>query len=232
MTSADPDNQPVPTHIAFIMDGNRRWAKNRGLNISEGHKEGFERFKEIVDLCFAKGIKYVTVYAFSTENWKRTEEEVGGLMALMSHAIKVEIQNYRDRDTRINIIGRKQDLPLDLQKELAEIETETVDRRANTLNVAISYGGRAEIVDAVQKIIQKNGEVTEKEISDNLYTAGQPEPELIVRTGGNPRLSNFLTWQSIYSEVYFTDVLWPDFSGAELDKALSFYYNIKRNFGK
>ena len=123
MTTPDPDNQTVPTHVAIIMDGNRRWAKNKGLDTNSGHREGYERFKEIVDLCFAKGVKNVTVYAFSTENWKRTEDEVGGLMNLMTFAIKNEIQNYKDRDTRVNIIGRKRNLPQNLQKELVNIES-------------------------------------------------------------------------------------------------------------
>jgi len=232
MTTADPDNQSIPTHVAIIMDGNRRWAKSKGLQASFGHKEGFERFKEIVQLCFDRGVKYVTVYAFSMENWKRTEEEVTGLMGLMSHAIKNEIQDYRSKDIRVNIIGRKQDLSEDLQVEVGNIEQETADKGSNVLNVAISYSGKSEIVDSVNKIIAKGDIVTEDSISANLYTAGQPDPELIIRTGGNPRLSNFLIWQSDYSEIYFTDVLWPDFSENELDKALSFYSKIKRNFGK
>ncbi len=232
MTTPDPDNQTVPTHVAIIMDGNRRWAKNKGLDTNSGHREGYERFKEIVDLCFAKGVKNVTVYAFSTENWKRTEDEVGGLMNLMTFAIKNEIQNYKDRDTRVNIIGRKRNLPQNLQKELVNIESETADRRGSVLNVALSYGGRAEIVDAVNMAITKGEKITEDSISANLYTAGQPDPDLIIRTGGNPRLSNFLIWQSSYSEIYLTDVLWPDFNENELDKALAFFSDIKRNFGK
>jgi undecaprenyl diphosphate synthase len=160
MTTADPKDQPVPSHIAIIMDGNRRWAKNKGLSINLGHREGYERFKEIVDLCFKYGVKYVTVYAFSTENWKRTEEEVGGLMSLMTYAIKNEIQSYKDRDTRVNIIGRKQDLPAELRGELGRIETDTADRKGTVLNVALSYGGKTEIVDAVNKVIEKGDKVT------------------------------------------------------------------------
>jgi undecaprenyl diphosphate synthase len=232
MTTADPDNQAIPSHVAIIMDGNRRWAKNKGLQVNMGHKEGYERFKEIVNLCFEKGVKYVTVYAFSTENWKRSKDEVSGLMGLMSYAIKNEVQNYRERDIKVNIIGRKHDLPDNLKKELEDIESETADKKSNVLNVALSYGGKAEIVDAVNRIITNGGDVTEESISENLYTAGQPDPELIIRTGGNPRLSNFLMWQASYSEIYVTDVLWPDFNPVELDKAFVFFGEINRNFGK
>lgn len=232
MTDANLPNIDLPSHVAIIMDGNRRWAKERGLSPQEGHKAGFERFKEIVQLLFDRGVTYVTVYAFSTENWKRTDEEVGALMGLMTHAIKNEIQNYRNKNIRVNIIGRRQDLPDDLQSELKNIEEETSSKDGNVLNVAISYGGKSEIVDAVSKIEADGGEVTEKSISDNLYTKGQPNPELVIRTGGQPRLSNFLMWQTDYSEIYFTDVLWPDFDEKELDKTLEFYAKIKRNFGK
>lgn len=231
---SDP-NAPVldlPSHVAIIMDGNRRWAEKKGLAVNEGHKAGYERFKEIVQLCFDCGVKYVTVYAFSTENWKRTDEEVGALMGLMTHAIKNEIQAYTDKNIRVNIIGRHEDLPNDLRLEIEKIEQETVGKNENTLNVAISYGGKAEIVDAVRKIEKMGEEITEKNIADNLYTKGQPNPDLVIRTGGQPRLSNFLMWQTDYSEIYFTDVLWPDFDSNELDKALSFYAKIKRNFGK
>lgn len=232
MTETIMPNLEVPRHVAIIMDGNRRWAREKNLKNEEGHRAGFERFKEIVQATFDLGVKYVTVYAFSTENWKRTDEEVGTLMSLMTHAIKNEIQAYKNKNIRVNIIGQRSDLPEDLQQEIGKIETETADKDENTLNVAISYGGKAEIVDAVNHIEANGEKITEQSISDNLYTAGQPNPDLVIRTGGQPRLSNFLMWQTDYSEIYFTDVLWPDFDLGELDKALDFYTKIKRNFGK
>lgn len=221
-----------PSHVAIIMDGNRRWAKEHDLPANEGHKAGFERFKEIVQLCFDKGVKYVTVYAFSTENWKRTDEEVGALMGLMTYAVKHEIQNYKKKNIRVNIIGRRSDLSPELQKDLANIEAETHNKDGNVLNVAISYGGKAEILNAVDEIIKNSESLTEESVDSHLYTAGQPNPELVIRTGGQHRLSNFLLWQTDYSEIYFTDTLWPDFDERELDKALDFFVNIKRNFGK
>lgn len=231
MNTCDAPAIDLPCHVAIIMDGNRRWAKERGVGTKDGHRAGFERFREIVQASFDRGIKYVTVYAFSTENWKRTDEEVGALMNLMTFAVKSEIKKYQESNVQVRIIGRRTDLPRDLQEELTKIEADTASKDGNVLNVAISYGGRAEIIDAVTKA-SRLGEITEDSIANNLYTAGQPDPELIIRTGGQPRLSNFLLWQAAYSEVYFTDVLWPDFNETELDKSLAFYAKIKRNFGK
>jgi undecaprenyl diphosphate synthase len=232
MVSSKASNQLSLAHIAFIMDGNRRWAEKHKLLAKEGHNAGFERFKEIVQLCFDKGIGYVTVYAFSTENWKRTEEEIGTLMSLMTHAIKNEIQNYRDKNIKVNIIGRKDDLPQPLQLEIEKIEQTTSEKDEFVLNVALSYGGKEEVVQSVRKAILAGKEISETTIEEGLYTAGQPNPDLIIRTGGQPRLSNFLMWQSFYSEIYFTDTLWPDFDANELDKAITFFSDIKRNFGK
>lgn len=232
MADLNRPNLDIPYHVAIIMDGNRRWAKEHGAKIEEGHRKGFERFKEIVQLCFDKGIKYVTVYAFSTENWQRTEQEVGALMGLMTNAITNEIKSYQGKNIRVNIIGRIKDLPKNLQDEIQKIEKETAGKDEHVLNVAISYGGKEEIVSAIKKIEEKCEEVTEENISKNLYTTGQPNPDLVIRTGGQPRLSNFLMWQTDYSEIYFTDVLWPDFTSKELDKAIDFYTKIKRNFGK
>ena len=232
MANENVPNQDLPSHVAIIMDGNRRWATGKNLDIKEGHKAGFERFKEIVQLCFDKGIKYVTIYAFSTENWKRTDEEVGALMGLMTYAIKNEIQAYKKKNIRVNIIGRHEDLSPELRKEVEKIEVETASKDGNVLNAAISYGGKTEIVNAVNQILAAEESVTEENISRHLYTKDQPNPELVIRTGGQHRLSNFLLWQTDYSEIYFTDTLWPDFTPAELDKALAFYTQVKRNFGK
>jgi len=232
MSETPKASTELPSHVAIIMDGNRRWAKEQGLATKEGHMAGFERFKEIVQLCFDRGVKYVTVYAFSTENWKRTDEEVGALMGLMTHAIKNEIKLYREKNIRVNIIGNHDDLPANLKTEIENIEKETVNKNGNVLNVAISYGGKAEIVRAAKEALVNAGEITEESLEERLYTSGQPDPELIIRTGGQHRLSNFLLWQAAYSEMYFTNALWPEFDATELDKALAFYTNIKRNFGK
>jgi undecaprenyl diphosphate synthase len=222
----------IPRHVAFIMDGNRRWAKKHNLPTEAGHKAGYDRFKEVVDYAFSLGVEYVTVYAFSTENWKRTESEVSGIMSLARYVANNEISKYAERNIRVNIIGHKTDLPLDLQKKIEEVESDTSGDDGGTINIAFSYGGRAEIVDAVNAAINEGLAITEETIENHLYTKGQPNPELIIRTGGSPRLSNFLMWQSVYSEIYLSDTLWPDFDGKELDKALDFYTKINRNFGR
>jgi len=232
MSDTPTKTEPLPSHIAIIMDGNRRWAKARGMNAAQGHQEGYKRFKEVVDSLFEKGVKYLTVYAFSTENWKRDTEEVGALMNLARFVMEKEVDRYRGRNIKINIMGRASDYPDDIARKAAEINSDTASDTGGTLNIAFSYGGRAEIVEAVNHVIQSGEEVTEESISENLYTAGQPDPELVIRTGGDPRLSNFLVWQSYYSEIYFTDTLWPDFDGKEVVKALDFYSTIKRNFGR
>lgn len=227
-------NNSLPKHVAVIMDGNRRWAKSRGKPAVSGHREGYKNFVEIGEKCRNKGINTLTVYAFSTENWKRDKDEVEGLLDLLRESIKKETNRLEKENIRLKMIGRIKDLPEDLQEAILDGEKRTKDCTGGDLNVALSYGGRAEIVDAVQKLLnsgKKIDEITEESISENLYTSGQPEPDLIIRTGGTKRLSNFLMWQSAYSEVYFSDTLWPDFNEAELDKALEFYANVKRNFG-
>jgi undecaprenyl diphosphate synthase len=225
--------QNPPKHIAIIMDGNRRWAKNKGLAPLMGHKKGYERFKEIADYCIEIGIRHLTVYAFSTENWKRSEDEVKGLMDLLRFGIKTEQKRLASKDFQIKVIGRKSDLPQDIQEAIYEVEKNTAGNTSGVLNIAISYGGKAEVVDAVNEALKAGAtEITENIITENLYTLGQPDPDLIIRTGGEHRLSNFLLWQSSYAELYFTDTLWPDFSPEELDKAIEFFVKIKRNFGK
>jgi undecaprenyl diphosphate synthase len=221
-----------PTHVAIIMDGNRRWATQRGLAVELGHREGFKRFKEIADYAFDLGIKYLTFYAFSTENWRRTKEEVSGLMSLARFVIEKELPKYKDRDTRVRVIGHRADWPADIAEKIAVVEHDTANHKANNLNIAFSYGGQTEIVEAVKTIIEAGEEVSVYSISRHVYTAGQPNPDMVIRTGGQPRLSNFLMWQSGYSEIYLSDTLWPDFSKKEFDNAITFYHNIKRNFGK
>lgn len=227
-------NQSIK-HIAMIMDGNRRWAKEKGKPAIFGHQEGYKRFVEIGELCRKKGIKTFTVYAFSTENWKRTKEEVDALMGLLRYALEKEVDRLDKDNVRVRILGRREDLPQDLQASIQRAEEKTKNNTGGDLNIAVSYGGRAEVVDAVKKIIKsdiKVEDISEKTVSDNLYTAGQADPDLLIRCGGQKRLSNFLLWQSAYSEIYFTDVLWPDFDEKELDKALDFFEKTKRNFGK
>lgn len=226
----------IPAHVAIIMDGNRRWAKKRGLPANLGHKEGYTRFLEIGELCRKKGIKTLTVYALSTENLKnRDSKELDALMSLMRRGIIDKI-NDLDRDNiQVKVIGRLTDLPEDLQNDLADAVKKTEGNTGSHLNIAVSYGGRAEIVDAARKIIDegiKAGELTEEIFADNLYTVGQNDPDLVIRTGGSKRLSNFLLWQSSYAEIYFTDTLWPDFDHDELDAALEYFARTKRNFGK
>lgn len=225
----------IPQHIAIIMDGNRRWAKNKGLPTNLGHKEGYETFKKVADYCKKIGVKYLTVYAFSTENWKRSIDEVNGLMELLRFGISREQNRLKKKDFKIKVIGRISDLPEDLQHSIKEAEENTKENTGGIVNVAISYGGKAEIVDAIKTIIDKNynsKDITEELITDYSYLFDQPAPDLIIRTGGEKRLSNFLMWHSGYSELYFTDKLWPDFSESDVDSAIKYYNDVKRNFGK
>lgn len=231
----------IPEHIAIIMDGNRRWAKKRLLPTNLGHKEGAQRLEDIAKYCSKLGVKYLTVYAFSTENWRRSEEEVNYLMDLLADSIVDFDKRFKGQDGRIKLIGDINGLPQKLQDGIRHIEETTREStEGTTVNVAINYGGRLEIVYATKQIAEdyKNGkiasldDINEDLISNYIYTKGEPDPELIIRTGGDIRMSNFLTWQGVYSEMYFTDVLWPDFDEKELDKAIEDYNKRKRNFGK
>ena len=212
----------LPEHIAIIMDGNRRWAKKNNLNTAKGHKEGAENLKRISKFANKIGIKYLTVYAFSTENWKRSEEEVGAIMKLLKFYILDFFKSY-DENIKVNVIGRIGDLPKDLQKEIRNVEEKTKNNTGLVLNIAFNYGGRDEIVTAVKTITQKvlDGklkidDITENEVSNSLYTAGQPDPDLLIRTSGEERISNFLPWQISYSEFVFTDKYWPEYSNSDL----------------
>lgn len=216
------------SHIAFIMDGNGRWAKKRAMPRKFGHRQGAKSFERVVRECKRLGIKTVTVYAFSTENWSRPKDEVDSIIELLSSYID-RAQN--EKDTRFVFLGDKSVLGDDLQKRMTSLEEETKDF-PNTLNIAFNYGGRAEIVHACNELIgQGVKSVSEKDISEHLYTSASPDPDLIVRTAGECRISNFLLWQSAYSEFYFTDVLWPDFDEKELHRAIESFYKRKRNFG-
>ena len=224
----------IPAHIAIIMDGNGRWASARHLPRMAGHREGTENLRRVIHACVEFGVKYLTIYAFSTENWKRPKDEVSGLMQIMADALEKEVGELNKQGVRINHIGRLEKLnPALRQGIINSVElTKTNDRLI--LSVAWNYGGRDELVYAVNQIIQKGipaGAVNEMIISDNLFTAGTPDPDLVIRTSGDQRTSNFLTWQSVYSEWYFTETLWPDFDKEELRKAILDYGSRNRRFG-
>lgn len=218
-------------HIAFIMDGNGRWAQMRGREREYGHKEGSEAFKRVVAHCADIGIKTVTVYAFSTENWKRPKNEVNAIMKLLNTYLSNCEDELSKRGVRFRMIGDKSALSPSLVKKIERVERATKDNTL-LLNFGLNYGGRAEIVTAVNKLISQNKTaVTEKDISEALYTFDCEDPDLIVRTGGDIRISNFLIWQAAYSELYFTDTLWPDMSDADIDAAVKEFYSRQRRYG-
>lgn len=226
-------------HIAIIMDGNRRWAKNRLLPSAAGHKKGVEALRTTLKACAKFNVKFLTVYAFSTENWNRPKEEVDFLMSLLAKTIASEVPEFIDNDIRLRFIGDRTSLSKDLIKVLEYGENETKDCKTLYLQIAFNYGARMELTNAVKNISKKvlNGElnindITEATISENLYTHDIPDPDLLIRTGGEKRISNYLLWQSAYSEIYVTDVFWPDFDEAELAKAITDFQLRNRRFGK
>lgn len=228
----------LPVHIGIIMDGNGRWAKKRGLPRSAGHKSGANNFRKITRYCSEIGIKYLTIYAFSTENWKRPEEEVKFLMNLFEQYIKEALSDFQKENIRIIFLGDKSKFSTNLKNLIDEVEKASKTKTGMTLNIAMNYGGRDEIVKAVKSLGEevKKGkispeEIDEESIAGKLYTCGQPDPDLIIRPSGEYRLSNFLLWQSAYSELIFMDILWPDFSTKDLDKALNEYSSRNRRFG-
>ena len=217
--------------VGIIMDGNGRWAKARGLSRNEGHKAGAKVVREVIECLYDLGVKHVTLYAFSTENWKRPKSEVDGIMNLI-YGYLDQFKDLRDElDASIRFIGDKSALPERLARKCIEIEKASVGH-SNFINIALNYGGRDEIIRAVNEAIKDGCEsITEGEISRRLYTAESPDPDLIIRTGGDLRISNFLIWQSAYSELYFTDTLWPDFGREEVARAVEEFYRRKRRFG-
>lgn len=218
-------------HIAFIMDGNGRWAKQRGKKRSFGHTEGAKAFERAVEYCCKVGVEAVTVYAFSTENWKRPEEEVAKIMSLLEKYIDRLLSRLSEYNIRVKFIGDREPLSERLKIKMSKAEESTKERKT-LLNIALNYGSRAEITDAINRLIASGKErVTEDDISDALYTAGVPDPDLVIRTAGEERLSNFLMWQAAYSELYFTDVLWPDISESDVEKAINSYYKRTRRYG-
>ena len=230
------DSKHLPKHIAIIMDGNRRWAAARGLSASRGHKAGAENLEKIIDHCKEIGIKHLTVYALSTENWKkRSAKEVKGIFDLLLKIVKEKREEYKKSGIKFFVLGNFQAFPLKVRKAIKKIVDMILDQERLKFNVALNYGGRYEIVTAIKKIIKdgvKPAQVNEKLVSKYLYTSGQPDPDLLIRPGGEYRLSNFLLWQMSYAELYFTDILWPDFTPKQLDKAIKWYQQRQRRLGK
>jgi len=232
------DMNRIPTHIAITMDGNGRWATERGRDRSFGHQAGVETVRRITSECTRLGVKYLTLYTFSTENWNRPEAEVSALMGLVLANLEDEI--FQKNNVRFRVIGDVKRLPVEVQQKLRETEEHTKGNTAMTMVVALSYSSRWEITQAVKNIIeeQKNGadfsvdDITEKMLSEHMQTSFMPDPDLLIRTGGELRISNYLLWQIAYSELYFCDTYWPDFKEEDLHKAIADYQNRQRRFGK
>lgn len=232
------NNQSPPQHVAIIMDGNGRWARNRRLPRTAGHQKGAEALRRTLNACREAGIKYLTIYAFSSENWKRPAEEVGDLMQLLKHYLEKELPSLKKNNVCLRFIGDFSRLERDIQMRIQDAMQETAANTSFTLTVALSYGGRQEIVRAVRKIAAdvKAGTLQAKDIGEDtlaqaLDTSGLPEPDLLIRTGGEQRISNFLLWQSAYTEFYFTDALWPDFDLPHFEAALEDFAKRERRYG-
>jgi len=233
-TAATSSIPPLPRHLAFIMDGNDRWAEQRGLSRLDGHRAGVKNIRSIIKYLHAKEIKYVTLYAFSTENWRRPEDEVNGLFHILEEIIYKESQELHKNGVRIHHIGSMEGLSPKLQESIKDAMKLTMNNTSMNLGIALNYGGRSEILDAIRKIIAKGlppEELDEATFRKYLYAADFPDVDMVIRTGGEMRISNLLIWQTAYSEYYFTPVLWPDFDKEELEKALLAYSQRKRRFG-
>ena len=233
-----PADRPVPTHIAIVMDGNGRWAKKRGMPRQAGHKVGAEAFRTIANYAKAIGLKYLTVYTFSTENWKRSEEEVNAIMDLLEKYLREILRDMDKNQVRFCFFGDMSRLSPQLQEEARLAAEESKKYSGVQVNFCLNYGGRAEIVRAARQFARdcmegkcRPEELTQERFSDLMYSAGVPDPELVIRPGGELRTSNFLLWQSAYAEYYFTDVLWPDFGPKDLEKAIAAYNGRNRRFG-
>lgn len=222
----------LPRHIAFIMDGNGRWAKKRLLPRNMGHRAGVKALETVLDAAFSRGVEYVTVYAFSTENWTRPDQEVQGLFDLFLRYFETKFPEYRKKDVRVRFLGDASKLSPELRRACETMSRETAGCRSHTLLIALNYGGRDEILRAAQALAKSGEAFTPENFQKHLDTADVPDPDLVIRTSGEMRLSNFLLYQSAYSEFYFTDVLWPDFGPKELDQALTYYGSRHRRFGR
>ena len=233
------EKENLPKHIAIIMDGNRRWAKSHNLDTKLGHKKGAEVLETISRYCNKIGLEYLTVYAFSTENWKRTKEEVGAIMLILQMYLDRFLKTADLDNIKLRILGDIDGVPEELRKKIIQMEERTKDNTGLNLNIAFNYGGRAEIVRATQRIAQdvldgkmEIKDINEETISNNLYTCGQSDPDLVIRTSGELRMSNFLPWQITYSEFLFLDKYWPDFTSEDIDNAINEYNNRHRRIGK
>ncbi|HEV2013778.1 MAG TPA: polyprenyl diphosphate synthase [Candidatus Dormibacteraeota bacterium] len=225
---------PPPEHVAIIMDGNSRWARDRLLPRVMGHKAGIETIRRVAEAADRRGIRVLTLYAFSTENWSRPREEVDALMNLFSDTIRREVDELAQRGIELRFSGRLQDLSAALQDQIRQANERTRISAKAILNIAINYGGRQEIIDAIRELAREGADLTqldESTLANHLYTRGLPDPDLVIRTAGEMRLSNFLLWQAAYSEFYSTQTLWPDFADADFDEALSSYQRRVRRFG-
>jgi len=229
-------NKKIPNHIVLFPDGNRRWAKKKNWPALKGHQQGYQKLEDFLKWCQKKGVKILTVFGFSTENWKRSKEEVDYLMKLFEGALskKEKIEKFQKARVRVRIIGEKEKLSKSLQKVIANIEKVTRDNSDFYLNLAVSYGGRWDIVQAIKRIVSQKipiEDINEELVEGFLSTAGLPEPDLIIRAGGEKRFSNFVLWQAAYSELYFSPKLWPDFDERDFQKAIDDYASRQRRFG-
>jgi len=219
-------------HLAIIMDGNGRWAQKKTLPVVAGHKAGAEAAKNLTKACVELGVEYLTLYTFSAENWNRSEVEVKNILSLLKFYLGVEAEKLVKNDIRMKFIGDISAFSEDIQKRCADLEQKTKNHKKMTVSIALNYGGRQEILNAVHRSIKQNKEITAEEFSELLYTKGTPDPDLLIRTGGDLRISNFLLWQCAYTEFYFTETLWPDFDKKELIKAIEDFNSRERRFGK
>lgn len=235
-TAGEREKSGLPRHIAIILDGNGRWAKKRGLPRTAGHAAGSENFRRIATYCKNIGVEYLTVYAFSTENWKRPQEEVGTIMKLLDRYLKEAISTMERDKIKMRVLGDVSGLSPELQALVEETNRISAGYEGFQANICLNYGGRAEIVEAARRYARQLAagtapELSEESFSSYMYSAGIPDPDLMIRPGGEKRISNFLLWQCAYSEFYFTDVLWPDFTAEELDKAIAEFKSRDRRYG-
>jgi len=225
----------IPQHIVLFPDGNRRWAKQKGINTFDGHQQGYRNIIYFAEWCKKRGVKVLTAFGFSTENWKRSEDEVNYLMQLLERGLLESLERLKKEGVKVKIIGQKEKLPKSLQETIKKVELETEHNSKLHLNLAVSYGGRWDILNAVKKIMEEKipaEDITEELFENYLSTAGLVAPDLIIRAGGEMRLSNFVLWQGAYAELYFSPKLWPEFSENDLDEALAEFENRQRRFGK
>ncbi|QTD46415.1 polyprenyl diphosphate synthase [Ottowia testudinis] len=229
---ADASSPPVPRHVAIVMDGNGRWAKRRLMPRIAGHRQGVESLRRCIRACAERGVQVLTVFAFSSENWGRPQDEVSGLMELMGKALVREVPELQSAGIRLHFVGDRRGLPDRLRQSLTQAEAATADNRRMVLNVCFNYGGRWDIVQAAAQLATCGEPITEASLDRALALAHVPDPDLLIRTGGEQRISNFLLWQCAYSELYFSDRFWPDFDEAALDEAFAAFVERERRFGK